>query len=141
MSRPVDPYKSMKFKVEIDGIVQAGFAECSGLGSQVEIIDYQEGGDLYSRKIPGKVTFPDITLQWGITDSRELYDWHKNVLDGVTERKNGSIILFNDVGEEKIRWNFFEAWPTKWEGPQFNAKGSDVAIEKLTLCCERVERA
>ena len=138
----VDPYRIMRFLLEIDGIVQAGFSECSGFGSDVEVTEYREGGDENTvRKLPGKVSYPDISLKWGITDSRELYDWHKAALNGQTERKNGSIILQNEVGEEAVRWNFFNAWPSKWEGPSLNATGTEVAIDGLTVACERVERA
>jgi phage tail-like protein len=45
------------------------------------------------------------------------------------------------VGEEKVRWNFFTAWPSKYDAPDLTAKGNDVAIETLTLSCERMERA
>lgn len=138
----VDPYKNFKFLVEIDGVVQAGFSECSGFGSEIEVVEYREGGEPISvRKLPGKVSYPDISLKWGITDSRELYDWHFAAVGGAIERKNGSIILQNELGEERARWNFFEAWPTKWEGPSLNATGNEVAIETLTVACERLERA
>lgn len=138
----VDPYKNFRFLVEIDGIVQAGFSDCTGFGSTVEVIDYREGGEAATvRKLPGKVTYPDIVLKWGITDSRELYDWHLTAVNGQIERKNGSIILLDDTGQEKVRWNFFAAWPSKWDGPDFSAKGNDVAIDTLTVSCERVEQA
>jgi len=138
----VDPYKNFRFLVEIDGIVQAGFSECSGFGSNVEVIEYREGGDSATvRKLPGKTSYPDITLKWGATDSRELYDWHLTAVNGAVERKNGSIILQDDAGQEKVRWNFFNAWPSKWDGPDFNAKGNDLAIDTLTVSCERLERA
>ncbi len=137
-----DPYKNFRFLVEIDGIVQAGFSETSGFGSNVEVIEYREGGDPTTvRKLPGKVSYPDITLKWGVTDSRELYDWHRVAINGQIERKNGSIILMDDTGQEKVRWNFFNAWPSKWDGATFTAKGNDVAIDSLTVSCERVERA
>jgi len=137
-----DPYKSSRFLVEIEGIVQAGFSEASGFGSNVEVVEYREGGDTPTvRKLPGKVSYPDITLKWGITDSRELYEWHRAAVNGQVDRKNGSILLLDDLGQEKVRWNFFEAWPSKWEGPSFNATGNEVAIDSLTVSCERVERA
>src|SRR5579872_4906611 len=103
----VDPYRDFRFLVEIDGIVQAGFSDCSGLGSSVDVIEYREGGDPTTvRKLPGRATYPDITLKWGVTDSRELYDWHAAALKGDIQRKNGSIILMDDKGQEKVRWNF-----------------------------------
>src|SRR5262245_43611821 len=137
-----DPYKNFQFLLEIDGITQGGFSECSGFGSNVEVVEYREGGDTTTvRKLPGKVSYHDITLKWGITDSRELYDWHLTAVNGNVERKNGSIILQDDAGQEKMRWNFFRAWPSKYDGPDFNAKGNDVAIDSLTVSCERVVRA
>ncbi|NES67629.1 MAG: phage tail protein, partial [Okeania sp. SIO2D1] len=38
-------------------------------------------------------------------------------------------------------WNFFQAWASKYEAPGLDAKGSDVAIDTLTVTCERLERA
>ena len=137
----MNPYKNFRFLVEIDKIVQAGFSDCSGLGASVEVIQYREGGDSATvRKLPGKVSYPDIVLKWGVTDSRELFDWHAGVVQGDIQRKNGSVILVGDDGEEKVRWNFFDAWPSTWKGPDFSGMGKDVAIESLTLVCERVER-
>ena len=137
----VDPYKNFRFLVEIQGVIQGGFLECSGFGSTIEVVEYREGGDTPTvRKLPGKNTFPDITLKYGVTDSTELYLWHKTVLDGQIDRRNGSIIQLDDTGQKKVRWNFFSAWPSKYDGPDFNGKGNDVSIESLTISCERVER-
>jgi phage tail-like protein len=137
-----DPYKNYRFLVEIDGLVQAGFAECSGFGSEVQVIEYREGGDpTNARKLPGMAKYPDITLKWGVTDSRELYDWHLSALNGELQRKNGSVVILDDKGQEKLRWNFFGAWPSKYTAPSFNAKGNDIAIDTLTVSCERMQRA
>lgn len=138
----VDPYKNFRFLVELDGIVQAGFTDCTGFGSHVEPVEYREGGDPNQvRKLLGKATYPDIMLKWGVTDSHELYDWHLAALHGEVQRKNGSIILQDDRAQEKVRWNFFNAWASKWEGSALSAKGNEVAIESLTVSCERLERA
>ena len=136
-----DPYKNFRFLVEIEGITQAGFSECSGFGSEVEVIEYREGGDKVTaaRKLPGRAKYPNITLKWGVTESRELYDWHRAVLQGQIQRKNGVIILLDDSGAQAVRWVFSEAWPSKWEGPDLCAKGNDVAIETLVISCERIE--
>lgn len=138
----VDPYRNFRFLVEIDGIVQAGFSDCTGFGSNVEVIEYREGGDVATvRKLPGKISYPDISLKWGVTNSRELYDWHRAAVNGKIERKNGSIILQDDTGQEQVRYNFFRAWPSKWDGPDFSAKGNDVAVDTLVIACEGVELA
>jgi phage tail-like protein len=129
--------------VEIEGIVQAGFTECSGLGSHIEVVEIRDGNDKTSatRKVPGRVVYPDITLKWGVTTSRELYNWHQAVINGQLQRKNGAVVLLDSEGQEAVRWNFTNAWPSKFDGPTLNAKGNDVAIESLTITCERQELA
>ena len=138
----VDPYGSFNFAVEIDGINRAYFQECSGFDSSIEVIEHREGGDAASRKLPGPVKYENITLKWGLTDDAELYDWHKQWVDGDSSAKrvNGSIVLLDRQGNEKVRWNFYNAWPAKYDGPDFNAEGTDMAIETLELAHERVER-
>lgn len=137
-----DPFGNYNFLVELDGISRASFTECSGLDSTIEKIDYREGGYTTARKLPGKPTYSDIVLKWGITDSTELWDWHKAAREGGIERKTGSIVLYDQGNKQEVaRWNFFNAWPTKWEGPAFNATANEIAIETLTLAHEGIERA
>ena len=138
-----DPFRGYNFRLEIDGITRNGFRECSGLDASSDAIDYREGTDkaYSSRKLPGMTKYSNITLKWGITDDAQLWDWRKKVIDGKCEPKNGSIILMNESGEEKLRWNFTHAWPTKWTGPSFNATGNEVAIETLEIVHEGVTKA
>jgi phage tail-like protein len=140
----VDPYGSFDFLVELDGIVRASFAEASGLDSAIDVTEYREGGDNETmRKLPSKTKYSNITLKFGSTDDHELYDWHRQWIKGdpAAKRKNGSIILLDRAGQERIRWNFVNAWPVKWTGPSFNAKNNDVAIETFELAHEGIERA
>ena len=139
----VDPYVSFNFLVELDGIIQASFRECGGLEATTEVIDFRQGGDNTTvYKLPGKTTFGDITLKWGLTDSTELWTWRRQVIDGQVQRKNGSIVVYDLANRtEVVRWNFVNAWPTKWEGPAFNAQGNDVAVESLVLAHEGISRA
>ena len=137
-----DPYRNFNFLVEIDGITQAGFSECTGFGASTEPIEYREGGENTTvRKLPGLTKYDNITLKWGLTDSTELYDWYRQVVKGDVRRKSGSIIVLDAAGQERLRWNFVNGWPTKWDAPDFNAKGTDVAIETLEIAHEGVERA
>jgi len=137
-----DPYRSFNFLVEIDGIAQAGFQECSGLDASTDPVDYREGADPnHVRKLTGLNKYSPISLKRGITDSDELWKWRLTVIDGKTERKNGSIVLRDESGAEKLRWNFVNAWPSKWSGPAFNATGSSIAVETLELTHEEVKKA
>lgn len=137
-----DPYYSFNFLVEIESITRAGFRECSGLDVTLDPIEYREGNDaLTPRKLPGLVKYSNITLKRGMTDDAELWQWFKKAQQGAVERRSGSIVLCDDKGTEKARWNFREAWPTKWSGPSFNATGNEVAIETLELVHEGLEKA
>ena len=142
MAIRVDPYLGCNFLVEIDGITQAGFQECSGLDSQTASVDYREGGDPnHVRKLPGLNSFTPISLKRGITDSDGLWKWRLTAVDGKAERRNGSVVLLDDKGTEKLRWNFSNAWPSKWTGPAFSSTGNAIAVETLEIMHEELTRA
>ena len=135
-----DPYAAFNFIIEIDGLddeAVAGFAECSGLTNEQDAIDYREGNeDTRVRKIPGLRKFPMIVLKRGFTDSRVMWEWRKTVIDGRTERRNGSITLLNEAREPALRFEFREGWLSKWEGPSFNSKTNEISSEALEICHE-----
>ncbi|MCL4870822.1 MAG: phage tail protein [Anaerolineae bacterium] len=136
-----DPFGNFNFLVEIDGITRAAFQEVSGFDSTIDVIEHREGGENTTpRKLPGMTKYSNLTLKWGITDDVDLYTWHRQIVQGQIERRNGSIVLLDRAGQEVARWNFFRAWPTKYDGPDLNAEGNDVAIETLELAHEGVER-
>ncbi len=136
-----DPFRNFRFRIEIDGIQQAGFSEATGFDATVDVIDYREGHEAtYVHKLPGLTKYGNITLKWGITDSMEIYNWHKSIIDGKIQRKNISIIAVDESGVDKARWEIVDAWPTKYDPPDFNAKGNDIAIETLELVHEGMTR-
>ena len=74
-----------------------------------------------------------------MTADRKLWDWREKVMKGTVERHDISISLSDDLGNRKITWNVFDAWPRQWTGPSFNATADDVAVEQLVLAYERIE--
>lgn len=139
----VDPYRNFRFLVEIKGIVQAGFNEVTIPDSAQDPIEYREGNEPPTpRKIPGVVKYGNLTLKWGITDSMEIYKWRKLVEQGKMKdaRRDIAIILLDEEGSPANRWEFAEAWPTKYDAPDLNAKGTDIAIETLEIAHEGMER-
>jgi phage tail-like protein len=138
----VDPYGNFNFLVEIDGIARAAFSDVSGFDTTIDVTEYREGGENTTpRKLPGQAKYSNIVLKWGLTSDRELYDWMLQTTQGDIQRKNGSIVALDSAGNEVVRWNFRNAWPAKWDGPDYTAKGNDVAIETLELAHEGVVRA
>ena len=130
------------FFVELEGMVIACFKSVSGLGVEVEPIEYRAGTDEVARKRPGRAKYNDITLKRGVMTFRQnqLWEWFDKTLKGETERKSGSILLLNDRGNEITRFNFFEAWPSKWKGWEMDASNQTGVLEEVVLTVEKVEK-
>ena len=142
---PSDSFLGVWFAIEFQGQVTGAFRECSGLGSENEVVEAKMSsmdGRPVVKKIPGNLKWGNITLKQGITDDMDMWKWRKMVEDGkVAEaRKNGSIVLLSHAGVEIARWNFVNAWPSKINGPSVNATSNEVAIEELELAHEGYER-
>jgi phage tail-like protein len=134
-----DPYAQFNFLVEIDGVARGGFSEASGLNAEQDVVEYREGSeDTTVRKLVGLKTFPNIMLRRGWTQDLDLWLWRKTVLEGVTERRSGSIVLLDEARQEALRFNFREGWICKWEGPQLNATTNEAAIVSIEICHEGI---
>ncbi|MFZ5352367.1 MAG: phage tail protein [Bacillota bacterium] len=136
-----DPYRNFRFRVEIEGIQQAGFREVSGFDASLDVVEYREGNEIITpRKLPGLVKYSNITLKWGVTDSMDMYKWIEDCISGNVERKTVTIIAIDEEGGDVATWQVIEAWPTKYSAADFNATASEVAIETLELAHEGMTR-
>ncbi len=131
-----EPQASYRFYVEITGILQGYFAECTGLSVQSEIFEYKEGGlNDYTHKLPGQTKMNNITLKRGLTRSRELWDWMVGAdpNGGLTRYANMSILLYDSYGTVIRRWNLNKACAVKWTAPELKADAKAIAIESLEI--------
>ena len=138
-----DPIQSFRFRVEIDGIVHAGFREVIMPAVEIDTIEYREGADpTQIRKLSGLTKYGNIVLKWGITDSMELYKWLESVTQsGASEnRKNMAIILIDEQGNDRMRLEIIEAWPVRYRIADLNAQNSEVAIEMIEITFEHFTR-
>jgi len=138
-----DPYRGFRFRLEIDGIDEAGFSEVTIPSITITPVEYREGNEVTTvRKLPGLVKHENVVLKWGITNSTALYEWLKLVEDGkISEaRRNVAIILMDEEGNDANRWEFTNAWPTKYDAPDLKATGDEVAIESLDIVHEGMKR-
>jgi phage tail-like protein len=129
-------HAAFRFAVEIDGIAEAVFTECTLPTLEVELHEQKEGGlNNAVHQIPGRIKAGKITLKQGITTSDDLLGWYLDVAQGDIEasKRSVSVIMFDSTSEEILRWNFEEAFPSKWTGPSFSAGSNEVAIETLEL--------
>lgn len=139
------PLVGFHFAVDISGVITGYFTECSGLGSEHEVIEHKvvtEKGTEVVMKIPGRLKWENITLKRGITSSMDIWTWRKEVESGNVDsaRRDGSIIMFDQQLTEVARWNFLRAWPVKVTGPQPKSDSNEIGIEELTIAHEYIER-
>lgn len=134
----VDPYRNFNFRLEIDGLSVGSFRECSGLAADGNAVDYREGTDIPRsvRKLIGLQTYSNITLKRGYTQNHELWDWYKNIVNGIADRRNGSVILMDEQRKDVLRWNVENMWIKKIEAPGFNATANEVAVESVEIVHE-----
>ena len=138
----IDPYRAYNFKLEIKGVTQGHFVECTGLGARVTAIRYQEGGSNQVHMIPGPIDYGEVTLRYGLTASSELWEWFLAGLDGKVDRRDISVLMTaTDGTTEVLRWDLLGAWPTEWRAAPLDAMAREVAIESLTLVYESITRA
>lgn len=138
-----DPYRNSRFLIEIDSIIQAGFSEVTVPDTSTDVVEYREGKDEpHLRKLPGLNKFANLTLKWGATDSMELFNWRKLVMQGKMSeaRRNIAVIVMDEEGKPAARWEFENAWPSKFDPADLNAKGNDVAIDTMEIVHEGMKR-
>ena len=138
-----DPLRNFRFRLEIDGISQASFSEVAIGETTTEAIDYREGNEpTHVRKLSGLTKFGNITLKRGITESMDIWNWHKQIMAGQIQsnRKQVTIVVQDEAGADKARFVVTDAWPMKYDPSDLNGKGNEVFIELLELVNEGIER-
>lgn len=139
--KKIDPLMSFRFLVEIGGITTAHASDVNGLQIETETEPYEEGGvNDFVHQLPKRTKYQHITLKRGITDRDELWGWYQEVISGKFRRKSGAIILMDATGKEKWRWNFHEAYPVKWTGPDLKADSNTVAFETIELAHNGIKK-
>jgi phage tail-like protein len=141
------PYAQFNFLVDLgtgqtDG-PEAGFQECSGISMSVDVTEYRNGNDKENapRKLTGLAKVTDVTLKRGIIGSLNLYNWLNQIRNGDQAATRTVTIQLQNEDHTAIvmTWKLLRARIVKHTSGPLNAKGSDVAMEELTLAYERLE--
>jgi len=124
------PYVQFNFLVDLgtgntDG-PEAGFQECSNIGMEVTVAEYRNGNEKENsvRKITGLNKTTDVTLKRGVIGSL------RTVTIQLQNEDHTAVVL---------TWKLLRARIIKHVSGPMNAKGTDVAMEELTLSYERLE--
>jgi phage tail-like protein len=133
-----DPLIGTSFWIEVQGIVLASFAECSGISAETELREDSEGGrNDVVYKLPVRTRYANISLRRGWTTSNELWSWYQEIIDGVVRPRDCSIVMCTNhgqnPGDELARLNVAQAFPVRWQGPDLRVDSNAAAIETLEL--------
>ncbi len=141
------PYAQFNFLVDFGTgdteSVEAGFQECSAITMSVDVIEYRNGNERENspRKITGLNKVNDVTLKRGIIGSLNLYYWLDHIRNGDQAALRTVLIHLQNEDHTAIvlTWKLLRARIVKLSSGPLNAKGTDVAIEEMTLAYERLE--
>jgi phage tail-like protein len=127
-------------KSGVMGLALGGFSECSGLESTLETTEYLEGGvNDRVHRFPTRFNYTNIVLKRGVGFGEDLWLWHQEFVEGEGKRRDGLIILQNEMKIPIKIWTFSRGLPVKWTGPTFNATASEISIETLEIAHEKLE--
>jgi phage tail-like protein len=141
------PYVQFNFLVNLgDGVTdgpEAGFQEMSNVGMEVTVSEYRNGNEKENsvRKITGMNKATDVTMKRGVIGSLNLYRWLDEIRNGNQAALRNVVIQLQNEDHTAVvqTWNLKRARIIKHISGPFNAKGTDVAMEELTLSYERLE--
>jgi phage tail-like protein len=137
-----DPYPRSSFRVEIDGLTTAAFTDVTPPGASAAVVLYRAGSDPLgqSRPMRGNVSVDRLTLRRGFDGNHELYLWWSEVRQGKpTARRNLSIVLLDEQGQEVARWNVRGAFPASHRFEHLDAASSAPVIEIVDVVYDDYE--
>jgi phage tail-like protein len=141
------PYAQFNFLVDLGtgdtDSVDAGFQECSNLGMEVTVAEYRPGNAKENSvmKVTGLNKATDVTFKRGVMGSDTLYAWLNDIRNG-NENALRTVrvhLKSEDHSTTVATWSLLRARIIKYVSGPFNAKGTDVAMEELTVAYERME--
>ncbi len=127
------------FSFELDGTQIAFFTSCSGLSSEVDVIEQTQitvTGKKITTKQPGPSrTYSEVVLKRGFTKDRAINDWFDETVDAAVPvtRKTGSIVLLSREFKEIARFNLDRCFPSKLTVSDLNAASGEAMVEELTI--------
>jgi phage tail-like protein len=132
-----DPFPVYCFQVKITGVAEpttAFFKSVSGLKSETDVLDFQEGGqNEFTHRLVGPTKWANLIFKRGFSRDAALANWRQDWVSGSKSRKNGEIVQLDTNLQEVCAWEFKDGWPCKWELSEFDASKSELAIETLEI--------
>jgi len=138
---PAEAHPAFRFLVQVDGVGDVYFTECTLPPLEVDLDEQKEGGfNTGTHWLPGPVKAGRITLKGGITHRQEFLHWYRDVFAGHPGRaiRNITVTMLDSLQTPVFALNFTRAFPYKWSGPTLRSDDNSIAIETLELAFAEV---
>lgn len=144
MAGPVYPFTAFNFSVEINRgtegkpLANAAFSECDGLEMSMDVKTIREGGANDRQiRLNGPVSYGQLTLKRGMTESFDLWIWFHDSIEQPRLRADAEVVLLAaDGSTERARFRLERCVPVKLKAPTLNAKEGQIAVEELQIAYE-----
>lgn len=149
-----DPIVAQNFYLEIDGqnIILSGV---SGLDVEADVVTIQQVGKnakaqaIKTRGNVNKAADLSITRMAPLDAKKDpIWTWFNDVRSKgfagsgrATNRKSGSVVLYDSAFTEVGRFDFFNGWPSKISTDAMSTDSNEAVKETITLVIERLERS
>jgi len=135
---PADVYLPPAQALLLPAVAAGAFQEVTGMGAQLEVVTYAEGGRNDSvHRLPLRHSWNPITLKRGVVRDRLLWAWYETGLhDSLGARRDGAVIMLDEAGLPAKSWIFHGGLAAKWTGPDLHAEQNAVAIEQPEIAHE-----
>ncbi len=119
-----------------------GFQEVTGLGAELEVTAYPEGGvNEFVHQLPVRHSWGRIVLKRGLLVNPALWNWYQaGLTQSLGARRDGTVILMTPDGIPAVAWNFRGGLAAKWTGPAFDAMRDAVAVESLEIAHQGLDQ-
>jgi phage tail-like protein len=139
LADPLDSAAANGFRFVLDGIEVPKVIEVSGLTAEVDKIEMKQqmkDGKYVVRNLIGRPKPGQITVTRGLTDSKSITDWLKQVMEGdvAGARKTAAVEITDYAGATIKTLEFKNVWVQKVEVSTLKAGATESATEKFTLC-------
>jgi phage tail-like protein len=145
-----------KFYFQLDGLEDLIVKKVSGISIGLQTagdtkpFGVTKGGKSNIQATVTGVEHKKITVEFVSTveDNRLMQWFHDShsepILGGGTttkgERKTGSLIIYNQGGEEAVRYNFTGVMPSSYKSTKMEAGSTNLAVETLDFAYEDLKR-
>jgi phage tail-like protein len=104
------------------------FKGLTGLEVNFDVLEYKEGGNNdYVHRLPGRMTYPNLLLSWGLVSDDALLKWFM-ATHTKAQLQDITLTLTATKGETSTdvrKFVFADAFPVRWSGPQLMSDNQD----------------